>query len=265
MKTFGNNIAALTLTLFVGSFATAQTTTSTDITCRTKAKDVAAQAYAACMGSSQTSQLEQVRKEYQKQLAELKSHYDQELKKIGASRTTPATPATSKLAAPRTATTAASAISATPPMAAAPAMPVTPVAARGAVKTKSKKSRTKSVATTKTHAPKPTKGIATSLPTRTETTQAPDAAGPITSEDITVVSPHLKSMSVPPANSTGTTGSVGGSTTSPNPTGDASYSSPPEAQGPDGDVPALPSSDDNEAAQNEMQLTLVPATSGLTQ
>lgn len=233
MKTFGNNVATLTLTLFVGSLAAAQTTTSTDITCRTKAKDVAAQTYAACMGSSQTSQLEQVRKEYQKQLAELKSHYDQELKKIGASRTTPATP-------------------------------VTPVAARGSVKTKNKKSRTKSVAATKTHAPKPTKGIATSLPTRTETTQAPAAAGTITSEDITVVSPNLKSMDAPAASPTGTTGSVGGSTASPNPTGDASYSSPSEAPGPDSDVPALPSSDDNEAAQNEMQLTLVPATSGLT-
>jgi hypothetical protein len=234
MKTFGNNVATLTLTLFVGSLAAAQTTTSTDITCRTKAKDVAAQAYATCMGSSQTSQLEQIRKEYQKQLAELKSHYDQELKKIGASRATSTTP-------------------------------VTPVAARGSVKTKSKKSRTKSVAATKGHAPKPTKGIATSLPTRTETTQAPAAAGPITSEDITVVSPNLKSMSAPAASPTGTTGSVGGSTASPNPTGDASYSSPQDAQGPDGDVPALPSSDDNEAAQNEMQLTLVPATSGLTQ
>ncbi|HEX7673509.1 MAG TPA: hypothetical protein VF412_05030 [Bdellovibrio sp.] len=56
--------------------------TSYELTCRAKAKELAAQTYASCVTESRNAQVEQIRTNYQKELAALKSKYDKELKKM---------------------------------------------------------------------------------------------------------------------------------------------------------------------------------------
>ncbi|MBK9322298.1 MAG: hypothetical protein IPM97_04985 [Bdellovibrionaceae bacterium] len=79
MKALVNSSALLTITLLVTS---AQAQTSYELTCRAKAKELAAQTYTACITDSRSAQVDQIRKDYQRQLAELKAKYDKELKKV---------------------------------------------------------------------------------------------------------------------------------------------------------------------------------------
>ncbi len=57
---------------------------SSELTCRAQAKEVAAQAYSSCITDARNSQIDEIRKNYQKELADIKNKYDQELKKLGA-------------------------------------------------------------------------------------------------------------------------------------------------------------------------------------
>lgn len=59
--------------------------TPMELSCRTKAKEVAAQTYNSCVTDARAVQIEKIRKEYQKQLTELKTKYDRELKKLKGS------------------------------------------------------------------------------------------------------------------------------------------------------------------------------------
>ena len=61
----------------------AQNSSSAEFQCRSKAKEIAADTYKTCMTDVRQTQLEQIRKDYKEKLAELKSHYDKELKKMG--------------------------------------------------------------------------------------------------------------------------------------------------------------------------------------
>jgi hypothetical protein len=72
--------------IHVGGIATAQT--AAEFSCRTKAKEIAADTYKGCMTEQRQSQLEQIRKEYKEKLSELKSHYDKELKKMSGGKST---------------------------------------------------------------------------------------------------------------------------------------------------------------------------------
>lgn len=56
---------------------------SSEIMCRGQAKEIAMQTYTSCITEARNSQVDEVRKSYQKELANLKSKYDQELKRIG--------------------------------------------------------------------------------------------------------------------------------------------------------------------------------------
>jgi hypothetical protein len=76
-----NNLAFLVLTFFAVS---AHAQNSSELTCRSKAKEIAAQTYNSCVTEARNTQIDQIRKEYQKQLADLKAKYDKELKKVGA-------------------------------------------------------------------------------------------------------------------------------------------------------------------------------------
>lgn len=126
MNTLLNNLAFLGLTLFAVS-AHAQQQSSMELTCRAKAKEVAASTYSGCVTEARNTQIDQIRKDYQKQLSELKAKYDRELKKVGGKGVNSAAPATE----------------------AAKAAPVATNVSKGP-------------------APKPTKGIARTLPTRKE-------------------------------------------------------------------------------------------------
>lgn len=149
MNALLNNTAFLVMTLFAMT-AHGQQQSSMELTCRAKAKEIAAQTYSGCVTDARNTQIEQIRKDYQKQLTELKAKYDTELKKIGGKGiATPASaPAASK--APKS----------------------TPVV----------------TSVSKGSAPKPTKGIAKTLPTRQEMKPATPAVQEV--KETTVVTPE---------------------------------------------------------------------------
>ena len=76
--------AAISFGLLLGlisSLASAQG--STELTCRAQAKEVAAQAYSGCITEARNSRVDEIRRNYEKDLMELKTKYDQELKSLG--------------------------------------------------------------------------------------------------------------------------------------------------------------------------------------
>ena len=76
---------SLIVALIFGSFAmSAQAQSSIELMCRNQAKEIAAEAYKNCVTENKQVQIEKIRKEYQAKLGELKSHYDQELKKLSS-------------------------------------------------------------------------------------------------------------------------------------------------------------------------------------
>jgi hypothetical protein len=74
-------IVFLSLSGFVLS-ATAES--SFEVMCRNQAKEIAAETYKNCITENRQTQIDQIRKEYQQKISELKSHYDGELKKVSA-------------------------------------------------------------------------------------------------------------------------------------------------------------------------------------
>ncbi len=73
---------------------------SLELTCRSQAKDVAVTTYNNCMTDGRNKHIEAIRGEYQQKLKELKSHYDNELKKIDTGNTSGA-PSSSIQQAPK--------------------------------------------------------------------------------------------------------------------------------------------------------------------
>jgi hypothetical protein len=63
---------------------------SSELTCKSQAKEIAIQTYTNCMTEARNSQIDQIRKSYKEELASLKSKYDQELKQLGHAPTTTA-------------------------------------------------------------------------------------------------------------------------------------------------------------------------------
>ncbi|MBO9667349.1 MAG: hypothetical protein J7501_11115 [Bdellovibrio sp.] len=59
---------------------------SSDLMCRAKAKEIAASTYSSCVTEARNQQVEQIRANYQKELAALKTKYDKELKKMGGKK-----------------------------------------------------------------------------------------------------------------------------------------------------------------------------------
>jgi len=57
---------------------------SFELACRHQAKEIATETYKNCVTENRQSQVEDIRKEYQQKLSDLKSHYDGELKKISS-------------------------------------------------------------------------------------------------------------------------------------------------------------------------------------
>lgn len=76
-------ILVLSINVFAGLTAFAQS--SYELSCRNKAKEIAASTYKDCVTEQRQSQIEQIRKDYKEKMSELKNHYDNELKKMGSS------------------------------------------------------------------------------------------------------------------------------------------------------------------------------------
>ncbi|WP_374033219.1 hypothetical protein ACES2I_10355 [Bdellovibrio bacteriovorus] len=77
--------------------------TAAELTCRAQAKEIALQTYSSCITEARNTQVEEIRKNYQKELADLKSKYDKELKKMGngsAKKASKAAPVAREVQAP---------------------------------------------------------------------------------------------------------------------------------------------------------------------
>ncbi len=57
-----------------------------DSQCRVQAKEAAITTYQSCVKEARTVKIDEIRKEYQEKLTELKSYYDGELKKLSSSK-----------------------------------------------------------------------------------------------------------------------------------------------------------------------------------
>ncbi|WP_374073388.1 hypothetical protein [Bdellovibrio bacteriovorus] len=66
--------------------ANAFTQTSAELTCRAQAKEIAMQTYSSCITEARNNQVEEIRKNYQKELSDLKAKYDKELKKMNGGK-----------------------------------------------------------------------------------------------------------------------------------------------------------------------------------
>jgi hypothetical protein len=59
-----------------------------ELSCRAQAKEVAVQTYQDCVTQARTQRIQEIRKEYQAKLSDLKSTYDQELKNLAGEKAT---------------------------------------------------------------------------------------------------------------------------------------------------------------------------------
>lgn len=57
-----------------------------DSECRVQAKEAAINTYQSCVKEARTQKIDEIRKEYQEKLTELKSYYDGELKKLSSTK-----------------------------------------------------------------------------------------------------------------------------------------------------------------------------------
>lgn len=80
MKTLGSFFT--TILFSVNSFSQS----SAEVMCRAQAKESAVQTYSNCITQARNNKVEEIRKNYQKELTQLKAKYDQELKQLGASK-----------------------------------------------------------------------------------------------------------------------------------------------------------------------------------
>lgn len=60
----------------------AQAQENIETSCRVQAKEIAVQTYQSCVTQARTQRIQEIRKEYQSRLSDLKSHYDRELKSL---------------------------------------------------------------------------------------------------------------------------------------------------------------------------------------
>lgn len=75
--------------LALSSFGYAQE--NIDSQCRVQAKEAAITTYQSCVKEARTVKIDEIRKEYQEKLTELKSYYDGELKKLSSSKSNTST------------------------------------------------------------------------------------------------------------------------------------------------------------------------------
>jgi hypothetical protein len=80
-RAFMKNILVAILMISFGRLAFTQEA-SYELTCRAKAKEIAAETYKNCVTENKSAQLEQIKKEYQQKLKALKDDYEKELQRL---------------------------------------------------------------------------------------------------------------------------------------------------------------------------------------
>lgn len=73
---------------------------SYEVSCRAKAKEVAAETYRTCITENKQAHLQKIRSEYQQKLSDLKNHYDGELKKLKSGNSSNVAASTAPLTSP---------------------------------------------------------------------------------------------------------------------------------------------------------------------
>ncbi len=76
------------LLVLLATKMTFASTESIDSECRIQAKETAITAYQSCVKESRAQKIDEIRKEYQSKLQELKSYYDGEMKKMSLTQKT---------------------------------------------------------------------------------------------------------------------------------------------------------------------------------
>jgi len=84
MRMISMILTAILSVLFIVPAALAQS--SSELTCRSQAKEIALQTYQTCITTARQQRIDEIRKEYQAKLTDLKSHYDSELKKVSGAK-----------------------------------------------------------------------------------------------------------------------------------------------------------------------------------
>lgn len=79
-------------TILFSTSAFTQTSSSSEVMCRGQAKEIAMQTYTSCITTARATQVEEIRKNYQKELADLKNKYDHELKRMNGGAVSTAAP-----------------------------------------------------------------------------------------------------------------------------------------------------------------------------
>lgn len=75
-------------TVIVSSVDAAKAEGTIEVSCRAQAKEIAVQTYQNCVTQARTQRIQEIRKEYQAKLSDLKSTYDQELKSVAGEKAT---------------------------------------------------------------------------------------------------------------------------------------------------------------------------------
>lgn len=83
MKSVFLSLLFLGLGITVFAAPTSNVEPEYEVTCRMKAKEIAAETYRGCITENKTAQIEMIRREYQDKLKGLKDQYDSEIKKLG--------------------------------------------------------------------------------------------------------------------------------------------------------------------------------------
>jgi len=75
------------LTLLTAHFSFAGQQASYELSCRAKAKEIAAETYRTCVTENKAADIERLKKNYQEKLRNLKEEYETEIGKMGLKKT----------------------------------------------------------------------------------------------------------------------------------------------------------------------------------
>jgi len=77
------NITSFIIICFFGIISFANTQSSYELTCRAKAKEIAAETYRTCVTENKSAEIERLKRDYQERLRNLKDEYEVEVSKLG--------------------------------------------------------------------------------------------------------------------------------------------------------------------------------------
>lgn len=77
------NITSFIILFFFGVLSFANTQASYELSCRAKAKEIAADTYRTCITENKSAEIDRLKKDYKERLRNLKDEYEVEVAKLG--------------------------------------------------------------------------------------------------------------------------------------------------------------------------------------